>query len=389
MQSHDSLPAGQALSRPRLRLELFIASLLPVAAILFVGVIGVKQMSNSDARLFIAIFFISALAIFCAEFTLLYAMQRNGRLQILDMASTCQDYLAGKRERRATVAGNSDAAFLASALNQLLDSLSSGTQKAAQVPHDSSVLGRHLKKLILDINPLLSGDLRARAEVGSDDVGVVADICNRLIEELTGHIKEIHYVTSRIMQTNRHVQEYSRQFIQAAETQHARLTQTIEAVEMLVAFIQRMSSTLQANVDLSRELQAQLPQKTILLIGTGEHAAVHKDDPPAGDVIPDVSIRARMRTSMKQQTALLDEVLQATQQQVIYAESMIGDLYSFAHEWRQSGTNIVSITKSCASLAELAQKWLASISVFKLLEEDLQEVTTLEKEAAQDPTHAV
>jgi hypothetical protein len=389
MQSHDSLSAGQSLSRPRLRLELFIASLLPVTAILFVGVLGVRQMSTSDARFFIVIFFISALAIFCAEFTLLYAMQRKAKLQILDMASVCQDYLAGKRERRAAAAGNTDAAFLAGALNQLLDSVASGPQKAEQAPRDSSMLGRHLKKLILDITPLLSGDLRARAEVGSDDVGVVADICNRLIEELTGHIKEIHYVTSRIMQANRQVQEYSRQFIQTAETQHARLAQTIEAVEMLVAFIQRMSSTLQANVDLSRELQAQLPQKTILLIGTGEHAAVHKDDPPTGDVISDVSIRARMRASMKQQATLLDEVLQETQQQVIYAESMIGDLYSFAHEWRQSGTNIVSITKSSASLAEIAQKWLASLSAFKLLEEDLQEVTTLEKEAAQDPARFV
>lgn len=366
------------------RLELFIASLLPVTAILIVGAVGTSQMLNMDIRLFIIVFLLCAIAVFFCEFSLLRSMQRTSNTQLASLTALCRDAAAGKLERRASVAGSAEIVTLADALNGLLDAVTSGRHQASSTPQETASLARQINTLIRDIDPILSGDLRTRVQVSSGDAGVIADMCNRLIEEVAHHIKEIRYVSRRIIRTANHLLEYSVQVAQKAETQRLRFAQTTQMVETLVAFIQRMSSTLQVSADLVQETLALLQHRPELpSSGTGATSSGQEDQQAAlarqiGRMLE------KLNAGTQRQAKLLEDILQAAQQNISLAESTIGDLYTTAQELNQSSAGIITIAKSFSSLEALAQRWLTSVSPFRLREEDSRSLTTLEQDAAEE-----
>src|SRR5437773_7447618 len=100
-----------------LRIELLIASILPTAAILLVGVVGIEQMGEVDVRFFLTVLLASALAVFCAEYAVIRFMQSATRQQFDELVLVCQDYLGGNRERRPVVYGDTALSTLARALH--------------------------------------------------------------------------------------------------------------------------------------------------------------------------------------------------------------------------------------------------------------------------------
>ncbi|GHO78888.1 hypothetical protein KSD_66590 [Ktedonobacter sp. SOSP1-85] len=356
------------------RLELLLAAMLPVTAIFIVGVVGLEQRENTGVSLFLGVLFACAIAVFFAEIALVRFMQRATKNQYAQLVEVCQAYMSGQRERRVPLLRNNALSPLAQTLNALLDNVNVGIQQAqytGKATNDVQQLELQIRQLVTDIKPIMDGNLRVRASVPSGRLGMVADICNALIEELANLAKWTRYSSKQVMSKTQSLLSSSIELAQTSEIQTTRFSDTTETVEKLVAFIQRLSSTLQLNVELIHEIRAMLLKRPELQKGSGESTLIVNTTQSLEDAQQQTRLLTRINTDTQRLEALLNELLVSAQANATLAESMISDLYAIAQRIHQSSASILQTAEHIHSLAKLAQQWNASIENFQLPEEAL------------------
>ena len=236
MKLHMIQIEGMTLKRLT-RLELLVSSLLPVAAILVLGLIGTEQIADAGIDVFVLAFVLCALVAFFGELCITLLMQQALGKRLHALTAVCQDYIRGNKTRRAWVHGDDEIAVLARELNVLLDALTRGsqdiqavapvTQPVRQEPQNnlpleqsgSSLLHTRIEQMLQTITPATSGDLRVRAEVTSDIVGVVADAFNYLIEELAQFVKQMRFASDQVISVTRDLLDRSIELAKVVETQ--------------------------------------------------------------------------------------------------------------------------------------------------------------------------
>lgn len=357
-----------------LRLELLLAAMLPVTAIFIVGVVGLGQRENTSVSLFLGVLFACAIGVFFAEIALVRFTQRATKNQYARLVEVCQAYMAGQRERRAPLLGDNALSSLAQTLNALLDNVNVSIQQAqytSKATNDVQQLELQIRQLVTDIKPIMDGNLRVRASVPASRLGMVADICNALIEELANLAKWTRYSSEQVMSKTQNLLSSSIELAQTSEIQTTRFSDTTETVEKLVAFIQRLSSTLQLNVELIHEIRAMLLKRPELQKGSGESTLIVNTTQSLEDAQQQKRLLTRINTDTQRLEALLNELLVSAQANATLAESMISDLYAIAQRIHQSSSSILQTAEHIHSLAKLAQQWNASIANFQLPEETL------------------
>jgi hypothetical protein len=362
------MKSRQLTLQPLMRLELFIASLLPAVAILSIGVVGTRWIMPAYAGPFIIILLLCTLALFFAEYTFIASMHETIKQQFSDLIAVCQDYQAGNKQRRAQPQGDQNLiTTLAQAINALLDFVTQ--QEKRQILAQKGMEERseqfykqRLKQLAHEIAPVMDGDLRQKVMIADGDIGVVIDACNYLIEGFVQQIKWTRQASEQVIKGAHEMVECSIEFAQTIETQMKRLSGAIETGEKSVAFIQRLSDILQLCVNLLLDMQAPLgpgdtdeyPRYPMLVNGSSQE---HQPVPRRAE---------RFNADMQQQVQLLEEALQAIQEHTVTAESMIGDLYSFAQHIDHSSSAVLNTAEHIGSLATHAERWRASVVMFLL-----------------------
>jgi methyl-accepting chemotaxis protein len=353
--------------QPLMRFELVVASLLPAAAILFVGVIGSRMITPTNVGPFVMVFLFFALAIFGGEFALISMMQRAMKGQLSDFTTVCQAFLAGNKEKRATVRGDQElTATLALALNSLLDFVvqqenQHASQKGVSEKSEELLKGQ-LKQLAHKIAPVMDGDLREKAEIATGDIGIVIDSCNYLITQLVQQIKWTRRASEQVINVTREMLDHSIEFAQSSETQLLLLARTTETQEKLGAFMQRLSSTLQLCLDLAHDRQIRSEQRDEPVTdSTAPRLPRIVDSTLAKD-----SHLKRPEVDIQQQAQLLTEALDTVREYTAIAEYMIEDLHTLAQHIHRSGATVLSIAERTNSLVPLAERWRNSIAAFYL-----------------------
>jgi methyl-accepting chemotaxis protein len=362
-----------------MRLELLISSVMPAAAVLTVGVVGIRQMVNIDIRFFLAFVIGCATAVFFGEMAVLQLFQRATREQSSELVAACQEYLAGNRERRATIQGDTSLTALATLVNTLLDTASQANQEQK---HSSSsnatrkvlLLTNQLQHLIHDIAPVTKGDLRVRIEVPEGEVGIIADICHALIEELSDLVKWTRYSSEQVIGATATLLRGTVELAQTVETQMLRFSETTEAVEKLVAFIQRLSNALQLSTEMTRTIRSHLQEQADHMAQPGEPSS-RKNTSSVGALFTSPLRQSqdfveRLNTDIERQAKLLEEVSRSTQLHTAQGESMVTDLYSFAQRIHLSSTGILQTAEDINALARLAKQWQDAVNVFQLPEQE-------------------
>jgi hypothetical protein len=364
-------------------LELFIASLLPAAVMLLVGTIGTRLMLSASIGPFVLIFLLGAVAIFLGEFFLISTMQRATKGQFFDLIDVCHAYVAGNKGRRATIHEDEGiTTALAKALNSLLDSLpQQGQYEASQIasPAQSShePLQARLQQLIREIAPTLDADLRVKIKPAAGDIGNAITIYSYLINELIQHIRQTRLATDQITNTTREIIDRSIELARTSEMLILSLTQTTEKAEKLVAFIQRLGSTLQLCVDITQDTGTLTRQKNELDDTLEEEIS---SQIIIVDSIPNENQQyEQLKADVRQQASLLEEALYATQEHTIIAESIIGELYNFAQSIHHSSTGVLHTAENMGSFVTLAMQWKNSVEAFHLPEDDEQRYHSLNK----------
>jgi hypothetical protein len=314
-------------------MDILLASLLPVAAVLVVGVVGSRWIMGTYIALFIIVFVLCSLVIFGLEYALITSIKGDMRRQL----NSHLDFVAHQEKQKIL----------------------------SQAPADKSeqVLQQRLKQLAHEVAPVMDADLRRKAAIANGDLGVVIDACNYLIEGFAQQIKWTRQASEQVMKATREVVDSSIEFAQVTETQIQRLSRITETGEKLVAFIQRLSNILQLSVDLALEMQDHRQE----LGDTDKHPRY----PVIVDSTPlthnSSSSRAeRFTVDIKQQIQLLEDALRAIQEHTVTAESMISDLYSFRQRMDHSSSAVLSTAERLGSLAALAERWRSSVATFYL-----------------------
>lgn len=340
-----------------LRLEMLMASTLPVAAVLLVGMEALKRMENTDISLFLLVLLACAAGVFFGEMALIRLMQRAVKEQFQEVVLGCQEYIAGNRSKRLTVHGDNALTSLANVLNTLFEAIArekppteKPIERANVQPAASSQAAQvevQLQKLIQEITPVMSGDLRVHANVPSGNVGIIADICNALIEEIVELVQWTRYSAEQVTGGTRTLLSGSIELAEAVETQMLRFSQTTEAVEKLVAFLQRLSSSLHMSFENMQEIQTRVQQRTRSMGETDDFLQ-------------------QLHTEAHQQAQLLEDILNSTQSNTTLAEAMISDFYAFAKRIHASSTGILQTAEHINTLSSLAEQWHNAVVAFQL-----------------------
>lgn len=403
-------------------LELLVASLLPVAAILLVGVVGTRLIMPEYIEIFAIIFFLAAVLVFSGEFALLMIMQRAIKGHFSDLIAVCQAYLAGHKTRRAVLHDDQDLTTpLAKALNALLDSvvqpvpqpLPSQPASPQHIPQPmspqplpqwishpappqqapkkdlveqgdlvdklfdqgDSLLKKQLKQLVREVNPALEADLRVKAAVPTGDIGVVADVCNYLIEELVQNVQWVRQASEQVIVVTREMLNRSIEMAQTIEEQMVQLSNMTETIEKVAAFMQQMGSTLQLSVDIAEEVYSHTHEKTLPLKELTDRTT------PIVNSVPPVD--THLKQNMQRQVELLGGSLETTQEHATLAESIIGDLYTFAQRLHHSSTDVLDTAERIGSLITLAEQWRNSVAAFQLPEDEATQQLFIKEAASQ------
>ncbi len=371
MTVKPTMKLSENLTRKQLmQLQLLIASIVPTAAILVVGVAGTAV--NMNLAFFTLDFLACAIAVFFGERSILLRMQQAMDEQLIDLITVCREFMKGNTESRVSIPGDGELAMLASTLNALLDYQqttpaapqgmtaardSAVTRRLDAMSYDIDLIHEQLEQLADDLSPALDGNLRvfsSIAEGTSDEsVGMVADLCNALVEKLVQFTRWTLYASDRVISTSRNVLDRSIELAQTTEAQMLHLSQMTAAVEKLVAFIQRMGSALQLSVDMAQETYAHLQERKAL-------ASSRQSD----------KLLEQLTTNTQRQMQLLEEILESTQNTTSIAESAIGDLYTFAQQFHQSSTALIKTAENINSIVTIAQDWFNEAEKLSLPEDE-------------------
>src|SRR6266852_9876086 len=171
---------SESLSRKQLmQLELLVASVVPAAAILVVGVAGTAV--RFQWFLVTLDVLTCAIAVFFGERSIILKMQHEMDEQLNDLITACREFIKGNTEMRVSMPGDDKLAQLASTLNSLFDHApttphpSKGntsaddaqTRRLDQEPDDKDLLylNEQLEQLADYISPALDGDLRVQSYI--------------------------------------------------------------------------------------------------------------------------------------------------------------------------------------------------------------------------------
>ncbi len=361
-----------------MRLEIIFASVLPVSAVLVVGTIGIEQMIHVDARVFLISILICAFIVFFGEMIVIQILQRATRAQFTELIDTCHEYIAGNRERRVTLSGDNALTTLATTINNLLDTTSGAEQEQNKIASDADTvdslqLSKQVQNLIRDIKPVTEGDLRVTIEVPQGNIGIIADICYALIEELADQVRWTRYSSEQVIGAAATILHGTIELAQTVEMQMLRFSETTAVVEKLVAFIQRLSNTLQVSVEMSQDLRGHLQQQIDLVAQTEE--APHEGTSSSEFTRQSHILAMQLNDNIERQVQLLEEVSRSTQSHTALGETMITDFYTFAQRIHQSSTGILQTAEHINEMAQLARRWQDAVMVFQLREEEPQELT--------------
>jgi methyl-accepting chemotaxis protein len=390
MTTKSATKLSESLTRKQLmQIELVIASTVPTAAILVVGVGGTAIHFNWF--FFTLDVLACAIAVFFSERSIILKMQCMMDEQLTDLITSCREFIRGNKQIRVSMPGDDQLAQLASTLNSLFDHqqiISSPPQESAKIrnardaqtcpletaSHDTEQINKQLEQLIEDISPALDGDLRVRTEIAEETtdegVAMIADLCNALVEKLVQFTRWTLYASDRVISTSRNVLDRSLELAQTTEAQMLALGTMTASVEKLVAFIQRMGSALQLSADMAQETYFHLQEYQTKVNSAGTR-----------------SLLQQLTNNSQRQVQLLEEILESTHNNTTIAESAIGDLYTFAQQFHQSSTVVIKTAESINSIVTIAEDWRNAADALYLPDDEEQDNLSLADNGIETQDH--
>jgi hypothetical protein len=271
-----------------------------------------------------------------------------------EMTSICQAALEGDYGARlsSNEAADDELALASKTVNVLLDTYAYAQKNLQARHHELEKLYDQMEQLAYEIKPTMDGDLRARSNVTEGIPGNIAAICNALIEDTAQLVQWTQYMSSQIIQTTHRLMGHSMDIAQVVEDLVRQHTSTTSTIEALVAFTQRMESTLFSNTEVFQENWAHLQRSQPLLNS-------NTPLPTSSTIARAQAINAlsELRTDMPRQIRLMGDLLQNTHEAISNAEGTLEDLYGFEKRFYNINGTVAQFANMISALATLANNW--------------------------------
>lgn len=342
-------------------LQQLLAAIIPLTAILLIGAYGSQNVRTENSLYFSILFVFVAIITFVGEYQVIALMQKARSKQYATLTTLCQKFLAGDQEVQVKIRPSSEIGELAEAISQLMEQQKQLQKdiKArpavqtvavnAQTP-ENSLIKQQLQRIIRDLEPMSDGDLRVSTAPVEGIVGVIADTCNALVEELAQFVKWTRYASQVVVTTSQGVLNRSLEFTKSTESQIQSISHTTHNIEEIVAFMQHLSGNLHLSYNISKEVQTNIQNKL-------------QNSP-----IVDTPL-LQLMNEMHQQTALLESVLTTAEETSTLAESLIDELYRVAQQIYQSSVGSLKTIERLSELEVLAERWNSATAALTI-EED-------------------
>lgn len=342
-------------------LQQLLAAIIPVTAILLIGAYGSQNVRMEDSILFSMLFVLVAIVAFVGEYMVISMMQKARSKQYTALTTLCQEFLAGSQEVKAPVKAAGELGELAEVINQLMEKQRQLQKSLKANPpaklaatntraQENTLLQQQLQRIINDLSPMSNGDLRVSTPPVDGIVGIIADTCNSLVEELAQFVKWTRYASQVVVTTSQSVLNRSLEFTKSTESQIQSLSHTTHNIEEIVAFMQHLSNNLHLSYNISKEVQHNIQEKL-------------QNSP-----IVDTPL-LQLMNEMHRQTALLEGVLTTAEETSTLAESLIDELYTVAQQIYQSSVGSLKTIERLSELEVLAERWNSATTAL-IIEED-------------------
>lgn len=130
---------------------------------------------------------------------------------------------------------------------------------------DAVTLYTQFSTFVKELTQVLEGDLRVKLTIPEGNMGVLAEVCNALIEKLVQFSRWTLYSAEQTISTSRMLLDHAVVQAQVAENQILQIANVMSTLEGTVTSIQRLSSTLYLSAASGRERETYLLQKKLLL----------------------------------------------------------------------------------------------------------------------------
>jgi hypothetical protein len=353
-----------------LHLERAVVALLPTIVLLLVGLFALAHLDPRSTHFFLFLLSVAISAILLGEYAILFLMQRTRQRHYCALIEACQECLAGQEESRPHMQGDPALLPLARMLNSLLDTVKlahkhSMQQQRSILRHQQEQadlraqfqstqtahihLTTQLHAILRILSPVLQGNLCVRAELFPGEVGDLADLCNALIEEVIKLVRWTRSSSQQLTTQTRTLLNGTVELAQQVENQLLHFSQATESAEQMAACLQRSHGTLQISLDTLHTMQAQLQQQRRFSTDS-------------------TGFLQHLEQAISDQIHLLADVAQVTRSQVMQAETLITECYTFARDLHQSSCGVLQTAEHLAAVTLLAEQWEQEVRTFQLPE---------------------
>lgn len=136
----------------------------------------------------------------------------------------------GDTQARAAIAGHDEISLVATSMNTMLDNIVSLIQEAER---QRDALQSQVEKLVSEVSGVGEGDLRVRAEISTNALGMLADSFNYMIEELGSLIIRIKTMSHEVERTTGSIQQHMTQLVNTGQGQLREMSQAAREVEVM------------------------------------------------------------------------------------------------------------------------------------------------------------
>ncbi len=136
----------------------------------------------------------------------------------------------GDMQARAEIKGHDEISLVATSMNNMLDSI---VRLLQEVQTQRDLLQSQVEKLVSEVSGISEGDLRVRAEISANALGVLADSFNYMIEELGSLVVRVKGVASEVGRTTAIVQQSTARLVETGQVQLGEMSEAAHEVEVL------------------------------------------------------------------------------------------------------------------------------------------------------------
>jgi len=347
-------------------------TLLPVAALLLVGLLLLPHLDAPTGHFLLLLLVVSIAAVLVGELALLWFLQRLRQRRYQALIDACQEALAGNADIRPHMQGDPALLPLARLLNTMLDTIALAhkhsqqqqgailrhqheqaewrtqvqTAQTAQTHlstqlHTTQIAHAHLstqvQHLLRTLRPVLQGDLRVRVDVLPGEVGLIAEVCNALIEEVITLVRWTRSSSQQFSTQARTLLTSTIPLAQQVEDHLLHVSQMIEATEQMMTCLHHIHATLQLSLDSMCTLQTQFQRQ--------QHTTQGHTD-----------LLLQLEHTARYHLHLLTDLTQTTQAHATLAQTLITQCSTFAQGLHQSSIGVLQTAEHLTAVAWISEQ---------------------------------